>query len=53
MAPRAGVGWIRAVVAALIMVVLPAASSGQYFGANKVRYKSLQFQVLETEHFDI
>jgi hypothetical protein len=30
---------------------MPAA--GQYFGRNKVQYESFDFQVLQTEHFDI
>src|SRR5690606_9124367 len=32
---------------------LSAGASAQYFGANKVRYESFDFKVLETEHFDI
>lgn len=28
-------------------------STAQYFGRNKVQYKTLDFQVLSTEHFDI
>src|SRR5688572_19971845 len=35
------------------MAVLPGVASGQYFGSNKVQYKSLQFRVLKTQHFDI
>ena len=27
--------------------------SAQYFGRNKVQYKDLKFQVLQTEHFDV
>jgi WD40 repeat protein len=37
----------------LIMVAAPGESSGQYFGGNKVLYKSQRFRILETEHFDI
>ncbi len=32
---------------------LGASAHAQYFGQNKVRYKSLDFKVLKTEHFDI
>ncbi|HEY8537205.1 MAG TPA: hypothetical protein VIL25_12165, partial [Vicinamibacterales bacterium] len=32
---------------------LSSGASAQYFGANKVRYESFDFKVLETEHFDI
>src|SRR5262249_55498849 len=28
-------------------------ASAQYFGRNKVQYKTLKFQVMKTEHFDI
>jgi hypothetical protein len=44
---------IRAAVAAAFVMALPAASHAQYFGTNKVQYRSLDFLVLETEHFDI
>lgn len=30
-----------------------ATADAQYFGRNKVQYKSFNFEVLETEHFDI
>jgi len=31
----------------------PVPASAQYFGRNKVQYKTLDFQILKTEHFDI
>ncbi|MCZ6760898.1 MAG: BamA/TamA family outer membrane protein [Gemmatimonadetes bacterium] len=34
-------------------ILLPATSEAQYFGRNKVQYEDFDFQVLETEHFDI
>ena len=42
-------------LAALLLVTLlfAEAASAQYFGRNKVRYDNFDFQVLETEHFDI
>ncbi|HUE89510.1 MAG TPA: BamA/TamA family outer membrane protein [Vicinamibacterales bacterium] len=40
-----------AVAASLSGWAQPAAA--QYFGQNKVQYRSFDFQVLETEHFDI
>jgi hypothetical protein len=46
-------GAIRAAVAVALLMLLPAASDAQYFGANKVQYRSLNFRVLATEHFDI
>ena len=36
-----------------VIVLLAAPASAQYFGRNKVQYKTLDFQVLKTEHFDI
>lgn len=42
-------------VATLIIGTLcaPASLRAQYFGQNKVQYQSFDFEVLETEHFDI
>jgi Tol biopolymer transport system component len=34
-------------------VVLPPSADAQYFGRNKVQYKTFETRVLETEHFDI
>jgi Omp85 superfamily domain/WD40-like Beta Propeller Repeat len=31
----------------------PATASAQYFGRNKVQYRSFDFQVIRTEHFDV
>jgi Tol biopolymer transport system component len=39
--------------AALALALLPAPADAQYFGTNKVQYKTLRFQVLRTEHFDV
>jgi hypothetical protein len=38
-------------VGAISSLGVPA--SAQYFGRNKVQYRTFDFQVLETEHFDI
>lgn len=38
-------------VAAICSLGMPA--SAQYFGRNKVQYRTFDFQVLKTEHFDI
>ncbi|HUP02255.1 MAG TPA: BamA/TamA family outer membrane protein [Gemmatimonadota bacterium] len=44
----------RALVLSLLLgLVLPALAPAQYFGRNKVRYEDFDFQVLESEHFDI
>src|SRR5688572_27484822 len=34
-------------------LALPAPGSAQYFGRNKVQYRSFDFDVIRTEHFDI
>ncbi len=38
---------------ALAAFLAPLAGAQDYFGQNKVRYQSFDFQVLRTEHFDI
>ena len=47
----------RALQSLLILLlgaaILPAAAEAQYFGRNKVQYKTFETEVLETEHFDI
>jgi WD40 repeat protein len=46
----------RAAVAALIVCGLcgtGAPASAQYFGRNKVQYRTFDFKILKTEHFDI
>jgi Tol biopolymer transport system component len=45
-----------AVVLALLptaLLAVPAEAAAQYFGRNKVRYQSFDFQVLKSEHFDV
>ncbi len=42
---------ITAFVAAFVLVAADARA--QYFGRNKVQYRTFQFQVLATEHFDL
>jgi Tol biopolymer transport system component len=39
------------VLSALTVASVPA--SAQYFGQNKVQYRTFDFQVLKTEHFDV
>ncbi len=49
--------WRHSIAAALSCLALAAlaapAPAQDYFGQNKVRYRSFDFQVLRTEHFDI
>jgi hypothetical protein len=37
----------------LAQVANPGQASAQFFGRNKVQYRSFDFKVIETEHFDI
>src|SRR5688572_10298969 len=39
--------------AVLLLSLTPTAAHAQYFGRNKVQYRSFKFQVLKTEHFDV
>jgi hypothetical protein len=43
----------RLAVALFLALSLVPCAGAQYFGQNKVRYETLDFQVLKTEHFDI
>jgi WD40 repeat protein len=43
----------RAALLAALACVGAADAEAQYFGRNKVRYETYDFQVLRTEHFDI
>jgi len=46
-------GGVRAALAALVLAAGIAPAHAQYFGSNKVQYKTFDFEVLKTEHFDI
>src|SRR5437016_8921803 len=43
--------WLAAVT--LMLIATPARGDAQYFGQNKVQYRSFNFQTIQTEHFDI
>jgi len=44
----------RLLIAALFATAAaPSTASAQYFGRNKVQYRSFDFQVIRTEHFDV
>src|SRR5437868_7216225 len=42
-------------VAGLIaaLACAPGSAYGQYFGRNKVQYRTFSFRILETQHFDL
>ena len=42
-----------AVLVVLAMLVGGSSASAQYFGRNKVQYRTFTFEVLKTEHFDL
>ena len=45
---------VRAIALSCAAAVwLPASLEAQYFGRNKVQYRSFEFQVIQTEHFDV
>jgi Tol biopolymer transport system component len=44
---------IAALVAGVFLSGWPSPAAAQYFGQNKVQYRTFDFQVLKTEHFDI
>src|SRR5262245_19138498 len=35
------------------MLLLPVTLSAQYFGRNRVQYGRFDFQIIQTEHFDV
>src|SRR5881397_207082 len=41
------------ILVAITLLATPARSGAQYFGQNKVQYRSFNFQSIQTEHFDI
>src|SRR5436190_20646146 len=50
-AKKAVLACLPACLLASLLVASPA--SGQYFGRNKVQYRTFKFQILQTEHFDL
>ena len=46
--------WRLAIAGALLALgLMPCAAEAQYFGRNKVQYRTFNFEVLATDHFDI
>ncbi len=45
--------WRQACVALALALAVANPAGAQYFGQNKVQYKSFDFEVLKTKHFDI
>ena len=43
----------RMMAAALLIALFMVAGNAQYFGKNKPRYRSFDFKVYETQHFDV
>ncbi len=43
----------RLVLIALLGLLVPAAARAQYFGQNKVQYRTFDWHVIETQHFEV
>jgi hypothetical protein len=43
----------KRILALALILFMPVPAAGQYFGRNKVQYRSFDFQVVRTEHFDV
>jgi Tol biopolymer transport system component len=43
----------RPAILAGLLLLLAAPAEAQYFGRNKVQYETFDFQILQTEHFDV
>lgn len=50
---NARVTWRQACLALALVLVMASPAAAQYFGQNKVQYKSFDFEVMKTTHFDI
>jgi len=46
-----GFRWLT--LCGIVLVATPVCGGAQYFGQNKVQYRSFNFQTIQTEHFDI
>ena len=44
---------LASVLTAMAFAAVPADARAQYFGRNKVQYRSFDFQIISTEHFDV
>src|SRR5215218_9478739 len=55
LAPRTPVvASLTLIISALLVALIPRpAAAQQYFGGNKVQYRTFTFEVLRTEHFDV
>jgi Tol biopolymer transport system component len=38
---------------ALLLAIVTTPAAAQYFGRNKVQYRTFEFEILKTEHFDV
>jgi Tol biopolymer transport system component len=44
---------VRLLPAFFVLLAMTSTAHAQYFGRNKVQYRSFDFQILKTDHFDI
>ncbi len=48
-----GAGAVALSMAGALLVAAPRSGAAQYFGQNKVQYRTFDFRIIETEHFDV
>ena len=47
------VGAVALAMAGALLAAAPRPGAAQYFGQNKVQYRTFDFRIIETEHFDV
>ena len=45
--------WRRLIPGLFVLLAMTSTAHAQYFGRNKVQYRTFDFQILKTDHFDI
>src|SRR5207247_5268182 len=48
-----GAGAVALSMAGALLVAAPRSGAAQYFGQNKVQYRTFDFRIIQTEHFDV
>src|SRR5688572_8042259 len=46
-------GYLRRALLIAALAATPALVQGQYFGQNRVQYRTFDFKIIQTEHFDV
>src|SRR4030095_15431424 len=50
---RTALVWRRLIPGLFVLLAMTSTAHAQYFGRNKVQYRTFDFQILKTDHFDI